>query len=104
MDEADILSGESGEDRDEDLRRMMIHGPAFGIPIVYVISVVMSLVAGASLGNAAFLSIVPAVVGGPYFGGIAILMHARLMSEAPPKRARHRIHWPHIGGHRATPA
>jgi hypothetical protein len=85
------------ENRDDALRRVMTHGPLFGIPSVFLASMAVAVGSGVPLGTAAVLSVVPAVAGGPYFGGLAVMFHLQLMEEAPhpsPKHSFRRHHRP----------
>jgi hypothetical protein len=69
MKAARVLIDEASLENDASLRRVMIHGPLFGIPSVWVAAVAVGLLAGLPLGTAALFALVPAVVGDPTSAG-----------------------------------
>jgi hypothetical protein len=79
------------EDRDDALHRVMTHGPLFGIPTVFLAAMAVAIAAGVPLGTAAVVAFVPALAGGPYFGGLAVMFHMQLLEEAPHRVAKHSI-------------
>lgn len=88
---------EALENRDGTLHRVMTHGPLFGIPSVYLASIAVAVGSGVPLGTAAVLSVVPALAGGPYFGGLAVMFHLQLLEKVPqpsPKHSFRRHHRP----------
>jgi hypothetical protein len=48
-------------------------GSLFGVPAVYAIVVLIGLAAGTSMTDALFIAAWPAIVGGPFFGALAVL-------------------------------
>jgi hypothetical protein len=91
------------ENRDSTLRRVMTHGPLFGIPSVWAAALVVGLVSGLPFVTAAAVAVIPAVVGGPYFGGLAVLFHLQLMGEVTKSAPKHSYR-PHLRRHRVKAA
>lgn len=91
------------ENRDSALRRVMTHGPLFGIPSVWFAALVVGLVSGLPFVTAAAVAVIPAVVGGPYFGGLAVLFHMQLMGDVAEPAAK-RSHRPHLRRHKVKAA
>jgi hypothetical protein len=85
-----VLRTEKGnlENRDDVLRRVMTHGALFGIPTVFLAAMAVAIAGGVPLGTAAIVAIVPALAGGPYFGGLAVMFHMQLLEEAPHRVAK----------------
>jgi hypothetical protein len=96
-----LIDEDSLENRDTSLRRVMTHGPLFGIPSVWIAALLVGLVSGLPLGTAALFAVVPAVVGGPYFGGLAVLFHMQLMGEITKPAPKHSFR-PHFRPHRTA--
>lgn len=90
MGQATQLPDDEGlENRDGTLHRVMTHGPLFGIPSVFLAAMAVAIAAGVPLGTAAVVALVPALAGGPYFGGLAVMFHMQLMEEAPRPAVKH---------------
>lgn len=69
---------------DADFGRVVRVGSLIGIPLTFIIALVISL-AGAGWPTAAAIAVWPALVGGPFIGGFVVLMKrmAQLETTAP---------------------
>jgi hypothetical protein len=83
------------ENRDTNLRRVITRGLLFGIPSVYLATLLIGLAAGVPWMSAAAFAVVPAIFGGPYFGGLAVLFHMQLVGDGAKTARRHSFR-PHI--------
>lgn len=64
---------------DQDFGRAVTLGAALGVPAIYVLTVLLALAGGAGLGFALGVAVLPAIVGGPYAGGLMVM--ARIASR-----------------------
>ena len=78
-----IGSGKAGADTeidDDRFGRMVVMGTLIGVPLVFVLSLLIAL-PGAGWPLAAGVAVTPAIVGGPFVGGFLALMRAMTTHE-----------------------
>jgi hypothetical protein len=73
---------------DGELGGDILFGLVVGTPLTYVVVLVVCLLAGLGLGNAAAVSILPCVLSGVFFGGVFPLSRQMAKHEAAEKNAR----------------
>ena len=73
---------------DGELGRDILFGIVVGTPLIYLTLLVMCLVAGTGLQNAALVSILPSALSGIFFGGVLPLSRQMARHEAAERSAR----------------
>jgi hypothetical protein len=75
-------AGSAGHEVDDaGLLRILAVGAAIGIPLTFVVVVLLTFV-GVGLSTAAAIAAWPALMGGPYVGGLIVLMRHLAQIEA----------------------
>lgn len=87
-DAVSVIVHEPREDvTDGDLARAVVFGLTVGTLGVFVVTLVIALGAGVSLGSALAVAALPGIFGGVYFGGAPALLTCMLRFEAQERRA-----------------
>ncbi|MEX2587576.1 MAG: hypothetical protein WD602_06225 [Actinomycetota bacterium] len=76
---------------DEEFFQALVRGAVVGVPATFALVMAIAVTAGFVPITAMFVAIWPAIVAGPYMGGLGTLTYACERAESPD----HRVHWFH---------